>query len=368
MNDPQPQGTPQRQGPAELTLTKVAHVTNEPTPGTPRLGSAADHRAAAESAAQRRDFDSALRERFRAVLRGLEQHGVLEARRSRTARETADEVTTALPPEPAGELQPAAHSFDEVVYGGRRATEDEYRRLEYIDRFSAAAPPPAPEPIEIEAKERKPGTRRELPALPKLLRDPRFWAALAATAVLLLLIYGALQSCGAPVAPPKPPDQPDVQPPDGSSSRSGNGSGFGAGDDPIWDRLPAPVFFGGVQFLIAAVLVVWWRARRRGALVREPRPVEVAANELLAGQAALYRRAKDHDHIAGKLRAATLRRIRAPLGVTADTAPDRIVTVVAARIGTDPARIAAALFGPVPDSGTLQVVAAQLEWIESEIG
>ncbi|MGO4618154.1 DUF4129 domain-containing protein [Nocardia sp. 2YAB30] len=347
----------------QVALTKGTDATNDQAPGAPRLGAAADHRAAAESAAQRRDFDSALRERFRAVLRGLEQRGVLEVRRSRTARETADDVTTALPLEVATELHPAAYSFDEVVYGGRRATEDEYRRLEYADRFSAAAPPPAPEPPEIDAVEQAQRTRRRLPPLPNLLRDPRFWAGLAATAALLLLLYGALQSCGAPTAPPPPKVPPDV-PPNGAY----DGPGFGAGDDPIWERLPAPVFFGGLQFLIAAALVVWWRARRRGALVREPRPVEVAANELLAGQAALYRRSRDHDYVAAKLRAATLRRIRTPLGVTADTPPDRIVAVIAARTGTDPDHIAAALFGPVPDTGTMRIVAARLERIESEVG
>ncbi|MGV9334374.1 DUF4129 domain-containing protein [Nocardia sp. NPDC003726] len=361
MSDPAPPG----QRPAEVVLSKGRHTTNDPAPGTPRLGAAAEHRAAAESAARQRDFDRALRERFRAVLRGLEQGGVLEVRRSRTARETADDVTTALPLETATEIQPAAQSFDEVVYGGRRATEDEYRRLEYADRFSASAPPPAPEPVEIEAVERAPRTGRTLPPLPKVLRDPRFWAVLAVTAAVLLLVYGALQSCGAPVAPTAPPPQPppdlpDVPPPDRPR--------FGTGEDAIWDRLPAPVFYGGVQFLIAAAVVVWWRARRRGALVREPRPVEVAANELLAGQAALYRRAKDHDHVAGKLRAATLRRVRTPLGITADTPPDRIVAVIAARIGADPARIGAALFGRVPDPETLRMVAAQLERIESEVG
>ncbi|WP_194832513.1 DUF4129 domain-containing protein [Nocardia sp. XZ_19_369] len=335
-------------------------------PAQPRLGAAADHRAAAENAAQHRDFDSALRERFRAVLRGLEQRGVLEVRRSRTARETADDVTTALPLEVAAEFHPAAHSFDEVVYGGRRATEDEYRRLEYADRFSAAAPPPAPEPTEITATEKAPRTRRKLPPLPALLRSPKFWAALAGAAVLLLLLYGALQSCGAPTAPkppPPPPDLPNPEPP-----RDFDAPGFGTGDDPIWDRLPAPVFFGGLQFLIAAALVVWWRARRRGALVREPRPVEVAANELLAGQAALYRRSKDHEHVAAKLRAATLRRIRPPLGMTADTPPDRLVAAVAARTGAPPEQIGRALFGAVPDADTLELVATQLDWIESEVG
>ncbi|WP_433660827.1 DUF4129 domain-containing protein [Nocardia sp. CA-128927] len=334
-------------------------------PSPPRLGAAADHRAAAENAAQHRDFDSALRERFRAVLRGLEQRGVLEVRRSRTARETADDVTTALPLEVSAEFDPAAHSFDEVVYGGRRATEDEYRRLEYADKFSAAAPPPVLEPTEITATEKAPRTRRSLPPLPDLLRNPKFWAALAGAALLLLLLYASLQSCGAPNAPTpqQPPDIPRNRPP----SDSGR-SGFGTGDDAIWDRLPAPVFFGGLQFLVAAALVVWWRARRRGALVREPRPVEVAANELLAGQAALYRRSKDHDHVAAKLRAATLRRIRPTLGMTPDTPPDRLVAAVAARIGADPNQIGRALFGAVPDADTLELVATQLEWIEAEVG
>ncbi|MFD6155533.1 DUF4129 domain-containing protein [Nocardia sp. NPDC060256] len=338
------------------------HNPAEP-PSPPRLGAAAEHRAAAENAAQHRDFDNALRERFRAVLRGLEQRGVLEVRRSRTARETADDVTTALPLDVAAEIDPAAHSFDEVVYGGRRATEDEYRRLEYADRFSAAAPPPVAEPTEITATEKAPRTRRTLPPLPDLLRNPKFWAALAGAAALLLLLYAALQSCGAPNAPQQPPDIPRSRPPHDSG-----GSGFGTGDDAIWDRLPAPVFFGGLQFLIAAALVVWWRARRRGALVREPRPVEVAANELLAGQAGLYRRSKDHDHVAAKLRAATLRRIRPTLGMTADTPPDRVVTAVAARIGADPNQIGLALFGAVPDPETLELVATQLEWIEAEVG
>src|SRR5690606_24535272 len=98
--------------------------TDASTPPAPRLGAAAEHRAAAEQAANRRDYDSALRERFRAVRRALEQAGTLPVRRSRTAQETADDATTALPLEHATELHPAARSFDEVVYGGRAATED----------------------------------------------------------------------------------------------------------------------------------------------------------------------------------------------------------------------------------------------------
>ncbi|WP_227997843.1 DUF4129 domain-containing protein [Nocardia australiensis] len=338
----------------------------EPTaPPTPTLGPAADHRAAAEYAALHRDFDAALRERFRAVLRGLEQRGLLEVRRSRTARETADDATTALPLESATELHPAAYSFDEVVYGGRHATEDEYRRLEYADRFSEAAPAPAPEPAETAVTEKQPRTRGRRPALPELLRNPKFWATLATAIAIALLLYAVLNSCGAPTAPkPAPPMQPPP-PPDPSDIPRPD---VGTGQDSIFDRLPGPVAFGGLQFLIAAALLVWWRARRRGALVSEPRPVEVAANELLDGQAALYRRSKDHDYVAGKLRAATLRRIRPLLGLTADTPPDRLITAVTARIGGDPAIVGAALFGPVDDADTLRIVAAQLEWIEAQVG
>ncbi|MGY4097999.1 DUF4129 domain-containing protein [Nocardia sp. R16R-3T] len=342
---------------------------NEPAaPPPPRLGPADAHRDAAENAARHRDFDTALRERFRAVLRGLEQRGMLEVRRSRTARETADDATIALSAEDASELHPAAHSFDEVVYGGRRATEDEYRRLEYADRYSRSAPPPAPEPVETTIAE-KSKSRRQLPPLPDLLRNPKFWAALLAAIALVVLLYAVLNSCAAPT--PRQPTPPDIPPPKPSEHHPDDNrddSGFGAGKDSIFGRLPAPVAFGGLQFLIAAAVLVWWRARRRGALVGEPRPVEVAANELLAGQAALYRRSKDYEHIAARLRAATLRRIRPMLGVGTDITPDRLVTTVAARTRADPDMVGAALFGPVPDASTLQLVATQLEWIEAEVG
>ncbi|MBF6214166.1 DUF4129 domain-containing protein [Nocardia puris] len=339
-----------------------------PVPGVPRLGPADEHRSAAEQAAQHRDYDRALRERFRAVLRGMEQHGVLDVRRSRTADETVDDASAAdLPLEVASELQPAARSFDEVVYGGRRATEDEYRRLEYADRFSAGAPPPAPEPVEREAVEVAPRTRRGLPELPELLRDPRFWAAVAGAAVVLLLLYGVLQACGGPIAPKPPePQLPPTESPD-TGDRDVDLPDFGPGSGSIFERLPGTVAFGGLQLLILLGLLIWWRARRRGALVREPRPVEVAANELLAGQAALYRRSRDHAYVAGKLRAATVRRLRPTLGFGAEAGRERLVAALTAR--GIPGEVADhALYGDVPDAAALRHVAAQLEYIEQEVG
>ncbi|WP_040793840.1 DUF4129 domain-containing protein [Nocardia higoensis] len=331
-------------------------------PEPPLLGAAVEHRAAAEEAAARRDFDRALRERFRAALRGMEQRGLLETRRSRTADETAADASTVLAPEVSAELVPAARSFDEVVYGGRGATEDEYRRLEYADTFSAAAPPPKAEPVLREVEEVAPRARRRLPRLPVLLRNPKFWAGLAGAIVLGLVLYAALQSCAAPTAPPPPQAPPDLPtPPEDPELPPIEGL------DSIFDRFPAPLAFGGLQLLIAFALLIWWRARRRGALVREPRPVEVAANELLAGQAALYRRAGDHDYLAAKLRAATLRRIRPGLGAAAGADQDGLVRAIAARTGLDPGLVYAALYAPVPDASALRVVAAQLDLIETEL-
>ncbi|MFC8043731.1 DUF4129 domain-containing protein [Nocardia sp. NPDC057353] len=338
-------------------------------PAAPRLGAAAEHRAAAEQAAARRDYDTALRERFRAVLRGLEQNGTLEVRRSRTAQETANDASTTLPLESATPLHPAAGSFDEVVYGGRHATEDEYRRLEYADRYSAGAPPPAPEPEErpeIEGRGRK--TRRARPELPQLLRNPRFWGTLAAAIAVGFLLYALLQGCSAPTAPPPPEPPPELPPPPTDYPEDIDFPGFGPGSDSIFSRLPAPLAFGGLQLLIAAAVLVWWRARRRGALVREPRPVEVRANELLAGQAALYRRSDDHEHIAATLRRATLRRVRPRLGLHPQDGPERVVAVLATRLRAEPALLHGALYGPVPDAATLDHVATHLDLIEAEVG
>lgn len=333
-------------------------------PPRPRLGAAAEHRAAAENAAGRRDYDSALRERFRAVLRGLEQDGSLPVRRSRTAQETADDATTALPLEQSTELHPAARSFDEVVYGGRQATEDEYRRLEYADRYSESAPPPALDPLEVEVVEREVKQRRKLPPLPAFLRSPRFWAALAAGLAIAMLVYATTQSCGAPNAP-QPPDLP--APPDPPERpRDDSDLDFGGGKDSIFTRLPGWLAFGGLQFLLAFAALIWWRARRRGALVGEPRPVEVPANELLAGQAGLYRRSGDVAHVARILRAATLRRITRRLG--GEHTNDQLVDTVANRLGVPAQQIGTVLFGDVPDESTLNDVAAHLEWIETELG
>ncbi|WP_330277453.1 DUF4129 domain-containing protein [Lentzea sp. NBC_00516] len=93
---------------------------------------AAEHRAAAEKAAAAGDLAEAVRERFRAVVRELEQRGVLDARAGRTVDEVAFEAGQALPAL-AVDLRGAAMQFDDVWYGGRTATAEGYQALVSVD-------------------------------------------------------------------------------------------------------------------------------------------------------------------------------------------------------------------------------------------
>lgn len=93
---------------------------------------AAEHRAAADRAAAAGDLAEAVRERFRAVVRELEQRGVLDPRAGRTVDEVAIEAGRALPVL-ADDLRGAAVQFDDVWYGGLPATEQGYRQLVSVD-------------------------------------------------------------------------------------------------------------------------------------------------------------------------------------------------------------------------------------------
>jgi hypothetical protein len=101
---------------------------------------AARHRELADAAAARADWADAVRERFRAVVRALEERTVLDERPGRTADEAAAEAAHALP-DLASALGDAAGLFDEVVYGGRPAQAEHDARLRTLDSAVAAARP-----------------------------------------------------------------------------------------------------------------------------------------------------------------------------------------------------------------------------------
>jgi hypothetical protein len=98
--------------------------------GGPR--SAADHRAAADAHAAAGRWDLAVRERLRAVIRSLEERGLLEPRAGRTADEAAAEAGRALP-DCAADLRSAALTFDDIWYGGGTASQADDRQLRDLD-------------------------------------------------------------------------------------------------------------------------------------------------------------------------------------------------------------------------------------------
>jgi Domain of unknown function (DUF4129) len=103
---------------------------------------AKDHRALAERHAAAGEWAEAIRERLRAIARGLEERVILDPRPGRTADELAAEAGLALP-EHAGELAQGVRVFDDVWYGDRPGTADGYARLKQLDeRVQAAKPRP----------------------------------------------------------------------------------------------------------------------------------------------------------------------------------------------------------------------------------
>ena len=96
------------------------------------LRKAAEHRAAADAAAAAGDWATAVRERFRAIIRQLEEDGRLDRRPGRTADEAAHEAGRSLPAY-AGALRVGAQIFDEVVYGEHPASASHDERLRALD-------------------------------------------------------------------------------------------------------------------------------------------------------------------------------------------------------------------------------------------
>ncbi|MES5823702.1 DUF4129 domain-containing protein [Streptomyces sp. RG80] len=98
-----------------------------------RPRSAAEHRAAAEAHAAQGHWSQAVQERMRAIVRSLEERALLDIRPGRTADEAAAEAARTLPSR-TDRLHAAARDFDDVTYGGRRASRQSYERIAELDR------------------------------------------------------------------------------------------------------------------------------------------------------------------------------------------------------------------------------------------
>ena len=105
-----------------------------------RERSASDHRRESERLADSGAFAEAVRERLRALVRDLQERGLVEDAPGRTADEIARDAGRALPTV-AGDLRSAARLFDDIWYGGRTADRTAYDRLVDVDRAVREARP-----------------------------------------------------------------------------------------------------------------------------------------------------------------------------------------------------------------------------------
>jgi len=107
---------------------------------------AADHRAAADRAAEAGDWSAAVLHRFRAIARTLEEDAVLSPQPGRTADEVAREAGRRLP-QLAADLLTGARTFDDVCYGHRRVDRAADERMRALDDAVRRARPAAAAPV-----------------------------------------------------------------------------------------------------------------------------------------------------------------------------------------------------------------------------
>lgn len=110
---------------------------------------AAEMRASADAFAAAGRWNEAVLDRFRAILRSLEERAVLEERPGWTADEATAQAAVVLPP-CATDLRGASGLFDDVCYGDRAARPEDDAWLSALDRTvqdsrPVAAPTAAPE-------------------------------------------------------------------------------------------------------------------------------------------------------------------------------------------------------------------------------
>ena len=102
--------------------------------------SAAELRAVADASAARGDWSAAVLDRFRAIVRALEERTLLEEWPGRTAHEAAESAAARLPGRTA-DLRRAGGIFDRVCYGKTAADQATDAWLRELDGALAATRP-----------------------------------------------------------------------------------------------------------------------------------------------------------------------------------------------------------------------------------
>ncbi|HIZ36285.1 MAG TPA: DUF4350 domain-containing protein [Candidatus Ruania gallistercoris] len=140
---------------------------------------------------------------------------------------------------------------------------------------------------------------------------------------------------------------------------------FGMSEEGPSSLIPGMV---AVQVLITLVAFAYWRGRRLGRVVVEPLPVVVRATETTRGRGRLYRRGRSYAHAAAALRAGTISRIAARLGLPRTATGPDVVEALSRATGRPPEAIDSLLYGPPPtDDASLITLTQALDILESEV-
>ncbi|MFC8501863.1 DUF4350 domain-containing protein [Pedococcus sp. NPDC057267] len=133
---------------------------------------------------------------------------------------------------------------------------------------------------------------------------------------------------------------------------------------------PVPKAIGPLVFLAlwALLVLMVWRGRRFGPLVTEPLPAVVKAIETTQSRGRLYRKAGDAGRAGEALRARTVRRLAARLGLPAGASAAAVARAAAEATGQDAAHVSATLAGPPPTSESALVdLAHDLSQLEKDV-
>jgi hypothetical protein len=142
------------------------------------------------------------------------------------------------------------------------------------------------------------------------------------------------------------------------------------GDTALLDLVPGSVRLAFWILVAAALLLAVARGRRLGPPVAERLPVRVPASELVLAIGELLGRHGHRDAAAARLRGDLRLEVARALHVPADTPPDVLVELLAARTGddvdADGLRVAL-LDGPVPDDEALVAVTSALARVRHRV-
>lgn len=146
------------------------------------------------------------------------------------------------------------------------------------------------------------------------------------------------------------------------------GSGEGTSERSLTDVLAVGARLAIVQLVLAFAVYAWFRARRLGAPVVEPQPVEIAGSELVVAVGQLLQQSKDPARAAALLRADARRHIAERFGLPAEVRVDVIVDAVVARTALDRELVDRALADhPVRDDHALLALAQDVHAVRQEV-